>query len=133
MKLTDQLRNRFDDELAAVLDDLPPHVTKLFDEIPLVVEDYPSDKMLADLGLRRADALRGLHTGVPLTKRSVRFSGVLPTVITIYRLGIYTASTGEHGRILVDVLRREIRKTVLHELGHFFGMNEEDLRRLGYG
>ena len=125
-------RARFDELLDQVLAELPPQLTKLFDEIPLVAEDEPSGKMLGELGLRSGRHLQGVHSGVPLTRRSVQHSGVLPTVITIYRRGILNASRDEAGRLSDETLRREIRVTILHELGHHFGMDEDDLRRHGY-
>lgn len=133
MRLTPELQDRFDNLLKDTLDELPAELLKLFDEIPLVVEDYPSEKMLARLGISRPELLRGLHTGVPLTRRSVRHSGVLPTVITIYRLGICNVASDRRGEISDVGLAREIRKTVLHELGHYFGLGEEELRKYGYG
>jgi predicted Zn-dependent protease with MMP-like domain len=131
MDLIPDLRNEFDRILEGVLAELPVELTKLFDEIPLVVEDRPSDELMARLGVPRPEYLRGLHTGIPLTRRSVRHSGTLPTVITIYRLGICTAAGGE-GRTVPDELAGEIRRTILHELGHYFGLGEEDLRKYGY-
>jgi predicted Zn-dependent protease with MMP-like domain len=125
-------RRLFDEELEAVLAELPNELTGLFDEIPLVVEDHPSREMLRELDIARPEYLCGLHTGVPLTERSVRHSGVLPTVITIYRLGVLCAATSRRGHFSQARLHEQIRKTVLHELGHYFGMDEDDLRRYGY-
>jgi len=116
-----------------VLDELPDELLRLFDEIPLVVEDYPSKELLRKLRVGRPELLRGLHTGVPLTRRSVRHSGVLPTVITIYRLGICLAAADHEGNVSPEALRSEMRITILHELGHYFGLSEADLRKYGYG
>lgn len=124
---------RFDELLDDVLAELPAELTRHFDEIPLVVEDAPSSEMLDKLGIERPEYLRGLHTGVPLTRRSVHHNTRLPTVITIYRLGICLSATDSGGRVDEATLRSEIRRTILHELGHHFGMNEDDLRRYGYG
>jgi len=105
---------------------------ELFDEIPLVVEDRPSPRIIRELHLGRGVTLQGLHSGIPLTERSVMHSGTLPTVITIYREGIlHAAGRGRH--ISDEALRREIRVTILHELGHHFGMDEDNLREYGYG
>ena len=128
-----QLSERFDELLREVLDDLPGELLKLFDEIPLVVEDRPSGSMLRKLHLTRGEQLCGVHSGVPLTKRSVRHSGTLPTVITIYRGGIMRAAADEKGKTSDQALRDQIRRTILHELGHHFGLGEADLRKYGYG
>lgn len=97
------------------------------------VEDYPAQRVLQELGVRRRDALCGLHTGVPLTDRSVMDSGRLPNVVTLYRLGILAMARRAGGHIDQDELRRQIRITLLHELGHYHGLDEDDLEALGYG
>jgi predicted Zn-dependent protease with MMP-like domain len=63
----------------------------------------------------------------------VQHSGNLPDVVTIYREGILRAARGADGRVRRDRLLREIRTTVLHELAHHHGIDEEELRELGYG
>ena len=128
----DEIR-RFDRILQCVLDELPDELTRLFDEIPLVVEDYPSRKILRELHVHRGADLRGVHSGIPLTRRSVAHSGVLPTVITIYRRGILLSAADKDACASDASLAREIRVTILHELGHYFGLSEDDLRRHGYG
>lgn len=119
--------------LEEVLAELPPEVHKLIDRVPLHVEDYPSRRVMEQTGARRRDALCGLYTGIPLGERSVEQSGTLPDVVTIYRQGILAAASDARGRIRKDRLREEIRITVLHELGHHHGLDEDDLRELGYG
>jgi predicted Zn-dependent protease with MMP-like domain len=88
---------------------------------------------MLDRGVEYLDDLCGLYTGIPLTHRSIEHSGTLPDVVTIYREGILTAAADRHGRIRDDRLRKEIRITILHELGHHHGLSEDDLRAMGYG
>jgi predicted Zn-dependent protease with MMP-like domain len=125
-------RRRFDQLLEEVLSEMPPLVHELIERVPLHVEDYPSDDVMAQTGVRRRSRLCGLYTGVPLTERSVTDSGRLPDVVTIYREGIIAAARDRDGRIRTAELRRQIRITILHELGHYHGLAEGDLRRLGY-
>jgi predicted Zn-dependent protease with MMP-like domain len=127
-------RARFDRELEQVLAGLPERVHKLLEEVPLVVEDYPSQKLIEDLGLEYRDDLCGLYQGVALIDREVdgHPSQHLDT-ITIFREGIVGQSLNERGAISVRELRRQIRITILHELGHHFGMDEDELEALGYG
>ncbi|MBN1588230.1 MAG: metallopeptidase family protein [Pirellulales bacterium] len=125
-------RHRFDELLESVLDELPPMVHQLIEKVPLHVEDYPSKQVLATTGVRRRSELCGLYTGIPLTERSVLQSGTLPDVVTIYREGVLAAATRPDGRIPTAELRRQIRITILHELAHHHGLDEEELRRLGY-
>ncbi len=132
MRLTDEQRLGFDELLEEVLAALPDDLRGRFDEIPLVVEDRPTPSMLKKLDVGPGEFLCGVHSGIPLTRRSVEHSGVLPTVITIYREGILLAAQSRSGRIGERSLIRQIRKTVLHELGHHFGFEEEALKELGY-
>jgi len=126
-------REQFDVLLEQVLAELPAGLRARFDEIPLVVEDRPSPQMLRKLGIEPGQILQGVHSGIPLTRRSVLHSGTMPTVITIYREGIMTATADAQGRIADEPLRHAIRTTILHELGHHFGLGEDELRRYGYG
>ncbi len=126
-------RTRFDRELEQVLAGLPEQVHKLLDEVPLVVEDYPSQKLIEDMGLEYRDDLCGLYQGVPLIHRSVDAHPNLSDTITIFREGIVGQSLNERGAISVRELRKQIRITILHELGHHFGMDEDELDALGYG
>ncbi len=127
------LRDRFDALLEEVLSALPAELRRLLEEVPVVVEDAPTDEDLRRVRVRRRDALCGLYTGIPLTRRSVHHSGTLPEVIRIFRQGILTAAADARGRVTDRALGRQIRTTVLHEIGHHFGLGEADLRRYGYG
>ena len=131
--MDDKTRDRFDKIFEEVLDELPQWIHELIAEVPLHVEDYPSEKMLARLNIRRRGRLCGLYTGIPLTDRSVQQSGALPDVVTIYREGVLNAAANSRGTVSNGRLRREIRITILHELGHHHGLDEDDLRELGYG
>ncbi len=126
-------RNRFDEQLDWVLERLPPTVHELIEEVPLHVEDYPSAETMAQTGVRYREQLCGLYTGIPLTERSVQHSGTLPDVVTIYREGILESSRDARGRVRTGRLRDQIRITVLHELAHHHGLDEDELRELGYG
>jgi predicted Zn-dependent protease with MMP-like domain len=108
-------------------------VHELIERVPLHVEDYPSAEVMAETGVRRRHHLCGLYTGIPLNQRSVQHSGTLPDVVTIYREGILSASRDAYGRVRTDRLRRQIRITVLHELAHHHGLDEDELHELGYG
>jgi len=125
-------RAYFDELLEQVLEELPPRVHALLEEIPLLVEDHPSPAIMRQMGVRHRSQLCGLYTGVPLTDRSVMHSGVPSDVVQIYREGIMSLASDHAGRIDADELRRQIRITVLHELAHHHGFGEEELEALGY-
>ena len=134
-------RERFDRLFEEVLASLPVGVHALIEEVPLVLEDRPSREILRELGIEPDDddeILCGLHTGVPLTDRSVERADA-SDVVQIFREGIVDMAGGweededEEGPFGgVERIREEIRITILHELGHHFGLDEDDLDRLGY-
>jgi predicted Zn-dependent protease with MMP-like domain len=131
MKL--ELRELFDEHLEKVLPELPRPVREFMDEVPLVVEDYPSPQIMRRLRVRHRSHLCGLYTGIPLIKRSIGDWGVPSDVIHIYRLGILSQARAGNGCIDEVELRCQIRRTILHEYGHHVGLSERELRELGYG
>jgi predicted Zn-dependent protease with MMP-like domain len=131
--LDSHTRRSFDELLEEVLESLPPLIHELIEEVPLIVEDYPSDSVLEQTGVQRRWELCGLYTGIPLTERSVWQSGTLSDVVTIYREGILASAASRDGNIETERLRNEIRITILHELAHHHGLDEDELRKLGYG
>lgn len=130
--MTPELRDYFDRQLERVLPELPEQVHRLLEEVPLYVEDYPSADLLRRLGLRHRASLCGLYTGVPRIRRSVEMSGILSDVVYLYREGILSLARDAQNRIDERELRRQIRITILHELGHHHGLEEDELRDLGY-
>ena len=131
--VNDQERELFDNLLTQVLSELPQRLRDKLEEVPLIVEDYPDDDVLEEMEIDDPGSLCGLHTGIPLTERSVDHSGTIPDTIHIYREGILNQSVDAEGYVDERELRRQIRITVLHEIGHHFGLDEDDLRELGYG
>ena len=105
----------FEDHVRAALDDLPPEIALALRNVAVVVEDAnPEDPDLF-----------GLYHGVPLTERGDDV-GLLPDKISIYRIPL------EESFSVPEELREEIRITVLHELGHYFGLDENRIAELGY-
>lgn len=133
MPLDDDLRDYFDAQMDAVIERLPARVRELLEEVPLYVEDYPSKRIRAEMGVRRRDELQGLYSGVPLPERTLDQAPVLSEVIYLFREGILSLASDRAGAIDEASLREQIRITLLHELGHHFGMTETQLDELGYG
>ena len=127
-----ELRDYFDQQLQQVMSEMPPRVHELLEEVTMYVEDHPSRRVMQETGVRHRSQLCGLYTGVPLTERHVELSGVLSDAIYIYREGIFALAQDRRGRFDEQELRRQIRITVLHELGHYHGLDEPELRQLGY-
>jgi predicted Zn-dependent protease with MMP-like domain len=130
-KMRPELRSYFDRKLEEVLQGLPDQVHHLLQEVPLLVDDQPTAEQQRALGVS-ADGLCGLYTGVPRIHRSIEHSGLPGDVIQIFRRGILGMAHDGRGGIDEAELARQIRLTILHELGHHFGMDEEELEELGY-
>lgn len=126
-------RERFDSLFDEVLGEMPPLVHELIERVPLHLEDYPSHEVMARTGVRHREQLCGLYTGIPLTEKSIEHSATLPDVVTLYREGILASARNAGGRIGKEGLREQMRITLLHELAHHHGLDEDELRELGYG
>ncbi len=111
---------------------LPAHLLELLEEVPLIVEDEPSRQLAEEMGLEPGEDLCGLHWGVALTHRSVEHSGGMPDRMMLFRGPIMRVANWRRGGDRAG-LREQIRITLLHEIGHHFGLDEDDLERLGYG
>lgn len=119
-------RRRFERLVQRALDDLPQGILSMLDNVDIVIEDEPGDANQAD-GLAGDHELFGLYQGVPRTERDTSYSMALPDKITLFRRPLERScrSSAE--------LAREIRVTVVHELGHHFGLDEDRLEELGWG
>jgi predicted Zn-dependent protease with MMP-like domain len=106
---------RFEEMVAMALDGLPEEFGKLMSNVAVTVENGPGPP-----------GLLGLYQGIPLTSRTTQYAGVLPDRITIYRLAICRVCRTE------DEVREQVRRTVIHEVGHHFGIDDDRLRELGW-
>jgi predicted Zn-dependent protease with MMP-like domain len=114
-------------EVIKILDGLPRRFRDALRNLEIVVEKRPSAELLRAEGLDPLqDTLYGLYQGVPLPERSQFDPPMLPDKITIFSEPLL-ANFHE-----VEALRAEIRLTVLHEIAHYFGMDEDELEDLGY-
>ena len=107
--------DRFEEMVATALDELPAELGRLMRNVAVTVEHNPGPP-----------GLLGLYQGVPLTSRTTQYAGVLPDRITIYRLAICRVCRTE------DEVREQVRRTVIHEVGHHFGIDDDRLRELGW-
>jgi predicted Zn-dependent protease with MMP-like domain len=107
----------FEEHVERAVDSLPRELRKAMSNVEIVVEDQnPEDP-----------DLYGLYLGIPLTERDTGYAGVLPDKIAIYRLPL-VEEFGDDSEVLED----EIRITVLHEIAHHFGVDEDRLTELGW-
>jgi len=112
---------RFRELVSEAIDSLPPEFGKRLNNVAVVVEDTPSVQKLRKLKVPAWTLLFGLYEGIPQTKRG-SYSGVLPDKITIFKNSIEKVARSD------EEIRAQVRATVIHEVGHHFGLSEEDLR-----
>jgi len=126
--MVDVPRRRFEELVRRALDRLPPEFHAHLDNVSVVIEEEPDADILEEMGMDPddpEDTLFGLYEGVPLTERS-HDDALLPDRITIFRGPLLDWAESE------EEIVEEVRVTVLHEIGHFFGMDERRLEELGY-
>jgi predicted Zn-dependent protease with MMP-like domain len=110
-------RERFEQLVADALDSLPPELGSAMENVVVLVEDRAEGR-----------SLFGLYEGVPLTKRGPSsYSGVMPDKITLYQDTICSVCSSE------EEVVNQIRKTVIHEVAHHFGIGDRRLKELGWG
>lgn len=107
---------RFEELVTQALDQIPDEVHDQIHNVVFLIEDYNED----------SPYILGLYEGVGLTERTFDHTGFLPDSITIYRESLKNYCTSE------EMLVEQVRVTVMHEIGHYFGLDEDDLHRLGY-
>lgn len=117
-------RNRFESLAEEAVRSIPKEYLAEFKNIAIIVEDYPSDDIIKTMGIRR-DQLLGLFVGHTHESQNTFFAipSPYPDTIFIYQQNIEAISRTEEDLI------EEIRATILHEVGHYFGLSEEDLKR----
>ena len=119
-------RKHFARLVTQALDSLPEEFATRMANVEVVIEDEPTRAQLRSAGLDpRSDTLFGLYEGTPLEERDLAYAA-LPDKISIF----YRPIVAECGSD--DEIRDEIRKTVLHEIAHYFGIDDQDLDAWGY-
>jgi len=124
MKLT---RKEFEELVVSALSRLPRFFKKKMKNVDVVVEDRASRDLLSDVGLQSPLELLGLYQGVPLDRRGFYYGNVLPDKITLFQDPI--EATGR----TKEEIEEKVREVVIHEVGHYFGLDDERLRKLERG
>ena len=115
----------FEDLVSQAIDSLPPEIQDWLDNVAIVVGEYPTREQLSQAGLGPGQTLFGLYVGVPKTQRGFTYGEVVPDKIIIFRRPIERLCRTPAG------IRDCVRRTVLHEIGHHFGLGEDELRAAG--
>lgn len=112
---------RFERLVREALRELPPAFARRLDNVAILIADRPSPAQLRALGLGPDETLFGLYEGTPLAERGTGYHLALPDRITIFREPILAACGSSRE------IKDEVRLTVIHELGHYFGLDDADL------
>lgn len=118
-------RRDFARQARSVIEGLPADIAARLHNVQVVVEDWPTKRQLREADVEAGDTLFGLYEGLPQTERGADYGLMLPDRITLFR--------GPHLEAADDVasLAAELRKTLLHELAHHFGIDDDRLHELG--
>ena len=118
-------RDRFERLVQEAVTLIPKRFRREMKNLALVVEDDPSGDLLAEMEMEPPDSLYGLYQGVPLPERTWGYGNNLPDRITIFQRPIEEDCDGDE-----DEVRAVIGETLIHEVGHYFGMSEEEIEEI---
>ncbi len=120
-------RRQFEVLVDKALRKLPKTFRQRISNIAVVVEDWADDETLAEMGIEPPDTLYGLYRGIDLMRRDSSYGNVMPDVITIYQGPI------EEDAVDDDEVMEIVRETVIHEVGHYFGLDDATMHRIENG
>ena len=120
-------RKEFERLVERALRKLPRRFRTRLENIAVVVEDWADEETLEEMGIEPPDTLYGLYRGTDLTRRDLQYGGVLPDVIAIYQGPI------QEDCETVEEMEELVRDTVAHEVGHYFGLDDDRLSELEDG
>jgi len=121
MKLT---RKEFEKNVVSALKRIPKSLQKKMENIDVVVEDRASQDLLSEMGLQSPFELLGLYQGVPIDRRGFHYGNVLPDKITLFQIPIESICKTR------EEVEEKVKEVVIHEVGHYFGLNDKKLREL---
>ena len=124
MKLS---QGEFEDAVLSALKKLPKLLKNKMENIDVVIEEQASLEILEEMGLRSPRNLLGLYQGIPFDRRGFYYGNVLPDKITLFKDPIESVCRNK------EEVEKKVREVVIHEVGHYFGLDDERLEELGNG
>lgn len=121
MKIT---RKEFEEMVVSSLKGLPKFFKEKMENVDVVVENQASIELLSEMGIRSPFELLGLYQGIPFDRRGFFYGNVLPDKITLFQNPIESICKTK------EEMEEKIKEVVIHEIGHYFGLDEEKLREL---
>lgn len=119
-------RQQFEQLVVEALRGIPETFRSRLENVGIVIEERPSRQLLRSLGMDADETLFGYYEGIPLTERGDWYNLAPPDRIIIFRQPILEVCSSP------DEIRTEVRKTVLHEVAHFYGIDDAALDEMGY-
>jgi len=117
-------RKDFERIVISALKGLPKSIKNRMENIDVVIEDQASPDLLSEMGLHSPSDLLGLYQGVPIDRRGFYYGNVLPDKITLFQHPIESICRTK------EEIAEKVREVVVHEVGHYFGLDEERLEEL---
>jgi len=124
MKLT---RREFEEVVVSALKRLPKFLRDKMENVDVAVENRASQDLLTEMELRSPSELLGLYQGIPVDRRGFYYGNVLPDKITLFQIPIESICKTK------EEVEEKVREVVIHEVGHYFGLDDERLRELEGG
>ncbi|MEA2022008.1 MAG: metallopeptidase family protein [Candidatus Caldatribacteriota bacterium] len=121
MKVTEK---EFEELVEEAINTLPDKYKEKMENIVVVIEDLPSGELLAEMNIKSPYGLLGLYRGIPYTRRGIWYRNVMPDKIIIFKRPIEVRCKNK------EDIKESVRKVVIHEIGHYFGLNEVELRKI---
>jgi predicted Zn-dependent protease with MMP-like domain len=121
MKVSEE---EFEGLVAEAINSLPENFKEKMENIAIVIEDLPSQELLIEMKIKSPYGLLGLYRGVPYPRRGIWYRNVLPDKIIIFKKPIEVRCRNR------EDIKESVRRVVIHEIGHYFGLNEADLRKI---
>lgn len=117
-------RAEFERLVAEALSDIPTRFRHAMQNIAIVVEDEPARELLREMGITPPDTLFGLYQGTPLPERAWDYGNRLPDRILLFQ-GPHERDAEDYEDLIVS-----IAETLIHEIGHYFGLNEDEIQEI---
>ncbi|MBU1035289.1 metallopeptidase family protein [bacterium] len=121
MKVTGE---EFEELVTEAISSLPEKFKEKMENIVVVIESLPSQELLRELKIKSPYGLLGLYRGVPYTRRGIWYRNVMPDKIIIFKKPIEVRCRNK------EDIKESVRRVVVHEIGHYFGLGEADLRKI---
>ena len=121
MKVTEE---EFEELVAEAISSLPKKFKEKMENIVVVIESLPSQELLREMRIKSPYGLLGLYRGVPYPRRGIWYRNVMPDKIIIFKKPIEVRCRNK------EDIKESVRRVVIHEIGHYFGLGEADLRKI---